>query len=132
MSGRGKFPFLSHSHHQLSCGSFLSAPFSAWAKSFREVIRQDGVINEKCDVWSFGVVRNGLHETHLFANLHARLSLTALGFDNTIQICWELMTSLVPYEGFEPFSVMLLVGRQSKTPPIPEHCPDLFASLLGA
>ena len=49
-----------------------------------------------------------------------------------MQICWELLTSLVPYANLERFAIMYLVGSQHKTLPVPDACPDAFASLLAA
>ena len=116
-----------------------------------EVIRQDSVINEKCDVWSFGVVR--AHLKPLFFRKKRRTFLRLTQFlscgDEDLLGAFDVVESVWRHGGcgwifffppfkmkltveLQPFALMMLVGTQSKTLPVPDSCPDQIASLLEA
>lgn len=76
-------------------GSFGAVPWMA-----PEVLRETGVLSEKCDVYSFGV------------------------------IVWELATGLVPWGDMNPYRVMVAVAREGARLPIPADCPDWMKKIM--
>lgn len=76
-------------------GSFGAVPWMA-----PEVLRDTGVLSEKCDVYSFGV------------------------------IVWELATGLMPWGDMNPYRVMVAVAREGARLPIPGDCPDWMKQIM--
>lgn len=76
-------------------GSFGAVPWMA-----PEVLRDTEAQDEKCDVFSFGV------------------------------IVWELATGLMPWSEMNPFRVMVAVAREGARLPIPEDCPSWMKQVM--
>lgn len=78
-------------------GSFGAVPWMA-----PEILRDTGVQNEKCDVYSFGV------------------------------IIWELATGLMPWGDMNPYRVMVAVAREGARLPIPADCPGWMKQIMSS
>lgn len=92
LHGLGPFCCLPH-------GRSTFAGTVAWMAP--EMIRMNGPITEKVDVYSYGI------------------------------IIWELLTQEAPFAGCHVHNIMWLVGAQGKRPPVPEDTPAPLKDLLS-
>ena len=79
--------------------------------------------SHKCDLWSFGARRPCMHPAT--PHIHrARWPVAGV-------VCWELLTSKVPFYGMSPVIVASKVALEGMRLPVPPNSPRILLRLMA-